>query len=799
VRLSKLSFRGITSFQSATPVVIDFDELGSGLIALVGRNGAGKTTACEATPVALFKSFPSRPGFYENFSGRDAFVEAIFDDDGHELKVRLQVDAAHRRTESYLFIDGVSLTTGRAAEFEFAIAAHFGSYQLFLSSVFASQTKSGSFLGMKKSDRKDLFVELLGLGALQVLAETARERGTSADVHLDRHRLTLTAAEQEAAGLEVAECELIGAEAAADAAAIAIDRARTEEAAAIAAHERAKGAGERIATLAAAERTARAAYVEAEKATAVAGRGPKAARDRKEERLRAISARKADELEPLARRRHADGVAALGRRQAALEAQLRDVPDAEAEMAKVADLERRRAALVGMIGVANVADNNCHLARVRFEAADHALAVDRKRLADERGRLTKQAERLGQVPCTGPVPDIAAACPLLADARLAAGRLAGLEEPDDAVWLAARTAYAEAKAAVRPVDEFEDPSTYDVAIKTAIDAIARAEAAGHARAALEALEGEREALDLRTENDIVVASAAMATAAENRKTAEEQYEAELMEADEACQDAGAAMKRASEALAEATMALEVAKRDAGDVAGAERAHAIAEVNRKGAEATQRGADQDRATAQARVDALRQKAARLPDLQAAVQLAEQELGDWNLLTKSLGRDGVQALEIDAAGPEVATLTNDLLAACYGPRFSITFETLATKRDGGQKEVFDVRVYDGAAERPVEALSGGEKVVVGEAIGLAIAIFNARKSGIRYETLWRDETAGALDTTNAAAYVAMLRRARVLGGFSQVLFVAHQPEVFEAADARLIVAGGTIVAEHDRAAA
>ena len=49
-------------------------------------------------------------------------------------------------------------------------------------------------------------------------------------------------------------------------------------------------------------------------------------------------------------------------------------------------------------------------------------------------------------------------------------------------------------------------------------------------------------------------------------------------------------------------------------------------------------------------------------------------------------------------------------------------------------------------------------------LGISIYNMRQGeGIRYETLFRDETVGALDATNAKEYVRMLRRAMDLGGF------------------------------------
>jgi hypothetical protein len=51
-----------------------------------------------------------------------------------------------------------------------------------------------------------------------------------------------------------------------------------------------------------------------------------------------------------------------------------------------------------------------------------------------------------------------------------------------------------------------------------------------------------------------------------------------------------------------------------------------------------------------------------------------------------------------------------------------------------------------------------VLVNEAVNLGIAIYNMRQGeGIRYETLFWDETVGALDAANGKEYVCMLRRA------------------------------------------
>ena len=78
-------------------------------------------------------------------------------------------------------------------------------------------------------------------------------------------------------------------------------------------------------------------------------------------------------------------------------------------------------------------------------------------------------------------------------------------------------------------------------------------------------------------------------------------------------------------------------------------------------------------------------------------------------------------------------------------------------------------------------------------LGISIYNMRQGeGIRYETLFRDETVGALDATNAKEYARMLRRAMDLGGFHQIIFICHSPLVWELADRILEVHGGQVSA-------
>jgi len=176
--------------------------------------------------------------------------------------------------------------------------------------------------------------------------------------------------------------------------------------------------------------------------------------------------------------------------------------------------------------------------------------------------------------------------------------------------------------------------------------------------------------------------------------------------------------------------------------------------------------------------------RRAQVEAELGAARTEQEDYTYLARVFGSDEIQLCEIQAAGPQVSTLVNSLLEGCFDNKFEIRFRTQRPKADGkGMVDDFDVEVRNKNLDRTclVDELSGGQFVLVNEAVNLGIAIYNMRQGeGIRYETLFRDETVGALDDANAKEYVRMLRRAMDLGGFHHVIFICHTPVVWELAD-------------------
>ena len=79
-----------------------------------------------------------------------------------------------------------------------------------------------------------------------------------------------------------------------------------------------------------------------------------------------------------------------------------------------------------------------------------------------------------------------------------------------------------------------------------------------------------------------------------------------------------------------------------------------------------------------------------------------------------------------------------------------------------------------------MSGGERIWINEALTRAIALYLARSSGRRYETLFCDEADGALDSERKRMFMQMKREVLRLGGYAREFFVSQTPELTQMAD-------------------
>src|SRR5439155_591394 len=123
--------------------------------------------------------------------------------------------------------------------------------------------------------------------------------------------------------------------------------------------------------------------------------------------------------------------------------------------------------------------------------------------------------------------------------------------------------------------------------------------------------------------------------------------------------------------------LETTLNELGDTGnGVRAAHAAlqaAQVRLQDCDAAYVRVTREDASLRADLASARGRSAELAKARIEVTRIESELGWWGLLSKALGNDGVIALCVDDAGPDLARLTNDLLLACYGPRFTVSIHT------------------------------------------------------------------------------------------------------------------------------
>lgn len=160
-----------------------------------------------------------------------------------------------------------------------------------------------------------------------------------------------------------------------------------------------------------------------------------------------------------------------------------------------------------------------------------------------------------------------------------------------------------------------------------------------------------------------------------------------------------------------------------------------------------------------------------------------------LEEACGRDGVQALLIEAAAPEIEDRANELLARLTGNRMSVRFETQKTLKSQKSvtRETLDIHIRDEAGERPYSNFSGGEQFRVNFAIRLALSQILARRAGAKLQTLVIDEGFGSQDPNGRQRLIEAINT--IQDDFERILVITHIEELREAFPNQIMVEKGT----------
>ncbi|HSF80906.1 MAG TPA: SMC family ATPase [Anaerolineales bacterium] len=194
-----------------------------------------------------------------------------------------------------------------------------------------------------------------------------------------------------------------------------------------------------------------------------------------------------------------------------------------------------------------------------------------------------------------------------------------------------------------------------------------------------------------------------------------------------------------------------------------------------------------------VGAARQKVLILDDLKTrrtSLQDQRQELasqvGYFKQLERAFGKDGVPALLIEQALPQIEAKTNEILDRLSAGGMSVRFETQAEykdKRREDRRETLDIKISDQAGSRDYEMFSGGEAFRVNFAIRLALSEILAQRAGARLQTLVIDEGFGSQDALGRQRLVEAINLVRQ--DFAKILVITHIDELKDAFPTRIEV--------------
>jgi len=163
------------------------------------------------------------------------------------------------------------------------------------------------------------------------------------------------------------------------------------------------------------------------------------------------------------------------------------------------------------------------------------------------------------------------------------------------------------------------------------------------------------------------------------------------------------------------------------------------------------------------------------LEKEIAALNLEIIDFADIVKALGKDGLQALLIEQALPEIEQEANILLAQLTDNQTQIYIESLRDLKKGGSKETLDIKISDAIGLRPYEMFSGGEAFRIDFALRIAISKLLARRSGTALQTLIIDEGFGSQDDDGLQMIMDSILK--IQDNFAKVIIVSHLPAMKE----------------------
>lgn len=775
-KLRLKNFIGIKHGMRLDELTLDLTTLPEGIIVFDAITGRGKTTildnlhAYRLMPYSSGKTY--RPTAFSYYDHCIDDAEKVFEFQIGQTIYRsiIKIDVKRKKQEAFLQVmatDGASWVPcpgvdGKLEAYDHAIEELCGSPELFFTSIFrAQQAKAVS--DYSKGDMKQIFIELLGIDRLQEIAEKARRVRQFVDGRLELRM-------QERANAR----DVVAKEAETQAAITATTQEIAKLAGEIsAAEERIRsiqgeinGLDVKIGLQTQARETLD--RVRAELVTKQAAL--KVLTDRREAEYKDLTDRRAGIALKLTRAAKLTGILSKLRADADVKTTKETLLDSTKSDIKVVDdeLVRLNQELADILRADNQIKDKENALASAAQKRKSALAAAQRELADAK----KQDEYIKNSRCPIDNPT----CTLMEAAVAKRDRIGDIERE----IVSYGEPSAEETALQADIDELKAKRTDPASIRSQIKVYSDTKAALLARQ--QPLEKEIQGLSASILR-LPLAEQAREQLADLRKEAKRITD-ELMAYAAATDDERKALQAAVDEL---TRQVADATDTGPDYAQQKKDLTTQQVDVQKEIDDARARDAThRQTLGGLEETLRQVEKAKEDLTAAnaqIEYLNGESTGYSLLEQAFGPDGIIALEIDDAGPQVSTRANQLLQV-FGGRYMVRIETQAAKASGkGQSETLDIIVTDTEVneEKSIKRMSGGQRSLIEEAVTKGICLYNKGASGLHYDTIFTDEKDSAFDMELRKEYFQMKRTVLSVGGFQREFCITHTPDLKAMADA------------------
>ncbi|MDA1188339.1 MAG: SMC family ATPase [Chloroflexi bacterium] len=158
--------------------------------------------------------------------------------------------------------------------------------------------------------------------------------------------------------------------------------------------------------------------------------------------------------------------------------------------------------------------------------------------------------------------------------------------------------------------------------------------------------------------------------------------------------------------------------------------------------------------------------------------------YDELQRAFGRNGIPALIIEAAIPQLESDANELLGRLTDGRMALKLELReGRKQKGVPTEALDIKIADEMGTRSYETFSGGEAFRINFALRIALSKLLARRSGAPLPILFIDEGFGSQDAAGQERLKESIQS--IQNDFKKILVITHVEDIKEAFPVRIEV--------------